>query len=122
MDDTQCGFKAISRDCAQQLLPMVKDTGWFWDTELLLMARKGGWKIAFVPVRWLEDRREHIRRLLHIFGIAGTAVFFLLIGRDYLVHGTQPVFFWLAAMRCGGLALVRAKGQGVGRVGGARAR
>lgn len=52
---------------------------------------------------YLEDRREHIRRLLHIFGIAGTAVFFLLIGRDYLVHGTEPVFFWLATMRSAGL-------------------
>jgi glycosyltransferase involved in cell wall biosynthesis len=61
LDDTQCGFKAISRDCAQQLLPMVRDTGWFWDTELLLMARKGGWKLAFVPVRWLEDTDSRVK-------------------------------------------------------------
>jgi len=60
LSDTQCGFKAISRDCAQQLLPMVHDTGWFWDTELLLMARKGGWKIAFVPVRWVEDTDSRV--------------------------------------------------------------
>jgi glycosyltransferase involved in cell wall biosynthesis len=61
LDDTQCGFKAIRRDCAQQLLPMVRDTGWFWDTELLLMARKAGWKIAFVPVRWLEDPDSRVK-------------------------------------------------------------
>ena len=61
LNDTQCGFKAISRDCAQHLLPMVRDTGWFWDTELLLMARKGGWKLAFVPVRWLEDTDTRVK-------------------------------------------------------------
>src|SRR3990170_3459994 len=53
--DTQCGFKAASRDCARKLLPLVQDTGWFWDTEMLLLAAKGGWRVAFVPVRWLED-------------------------------------------------------------------
>jgi glycosyltransferase involved in cell wall biosynthesis len=61
LDDTQCGFKAIRRDCAQKLLPYVKDTGWFWDTELLLMARKGGWKVAFVPVRWVEDTDSRVK-------------------------------------------------------------
>jgi glycosyltransferase involved in cell wall biosynthesis len=61
LSDTQCGFKAIRRECAQQLLPMIRDTGWFWDTELLLMARKGGWKVAFVPVRWVEDRDSRVK-------------------------------------------------------------
>jgi glycosyltransferase involved in cell wall biosynthesis len=61
LDDTQCGFKAIGRDCAQHLLPMVRDTGWFWDTELLLMASKGGWKVAFVPVRWVEDTDSRVK-------------------------------------------------------------
>lgn len=61
LSDTQCGFKAVRRECAEKLLPMVKDTGWFWDTELLLMARKGGWKIAFVPVRWVEDKDSRVR-------------------------------------------------------------
>jgi glycosyltransferase involved in cell wall biosynthesis len=55
LSDTQCGFKTIRRDCAQHLLPLVQDTGWFWDTELLLLAQKGGWRVTFVPVRWLED-------------------------------------------------------------------
>jgi len=53
--DTQCGFKAASRAAAQRLLPLIRDTGWFWDTELLLLAAKGGWRITFVPVRWVED-------------------------------------------------------------------
>jgi glycosyltransferase involved in cell wall biosynthesis len=59
--DTQCGFKAISRDCARKLLPLVQDTGWFWDTELLLLAAKGGWRVTFVPVRWLEDTDSRVK-------------------------------------------------------------
>lgn len=59
--DTQCGFKAISREAAQKLLPMVKDTGWFWDTELLLMAAKSGWRVAFIPVRWVEDTDSRVK-------------------------------------------------------------
>ena len=61
LSDTQCGFKAVRRECAQHLLPMVQDTGWFWDTELLLMARKGGWTIAFLPVRWVEDPDSRVK-------------------------------------------------------------
>lgn len=59
--DTQCGFKAIRAECARRLLPHVRDTGWFWDTELLLLAAKGGWRIAFVPVRWVEDKDTRVR-------------------------------------------------------------
>ena len=59
--DTQCGFKAVSRACAQRLLPLVLDAGWFWDTELLLLAAKGGWKVTFVPVRWLEDPDSRVK-------------------------------------------------------------
>jgi glycosyltransferase involved in cell wall biosynthesis len=59
--DTQCGFKAIRRECAQKLLPLVEDTGWFWDTELLLLAAKGGWRVTFVPVRWLEDTDSRVK-------------------------------------------------------------
>ena len=36
--DAQCGFKAIRADVAQRLLPMVEDTGWFFDTEMLVLA------------------------------------------------------------------------------------
>jgi glycosyltransferase involved in cell wall biosynthesis len=59
--DTQCGFKAIGRECARQLLPLVQDPGWFWDTELLLLAAKGGWRVTFIPVRWLEDTDSRVK-------------------------------------------------------------
>jgi putative flippase GtrA len=53
--DAQCGFKAIRADRARELLPMVKDTGWFFDTELLVLAERSGMRIHEVPVDWTDD-------------------------------------------------------------------
>ncbi|MEV0791503.1 bifunctional glycosyltransferase family 2/GtrA family protein [Kribbella sp. NPDC050459] len=53
--DAQCGFKAIRADVAQELLPLVEDTSWFFDTELLVLAEKAGLRIHEVPVDWVDD-------------------------------------------------------------------
>jgi putative flippase GtrA len=53
--DAQCGFKAIRADVAARLLPMVEDTGWFFDTELLVLAERAGLRIHEVPVDWVDD-------------------------------------------------------------------
>jgi glycosyltransferase involved in cell wall biosynthesis len=53
--DAQCGFKAIRADVARRLLPSVADDGWFFDTELLLLAERNGLRIHEVPVDWIED-------------------------------------------------------------------
>ncbi|OYN76545.1 bifunctional glycosyltransferase family 2/GtrA family protein [Mycolicibacterium sphagni] len=53
--DAQCGFKAIRREVAQRLLPYVEDTGWFFDTELLVLAERSGLRIHEVPVDWIDD-------------------------------------------------------------------
>jgi putative flippase GtrA len=53
--DAQCGFKAIRRDVALVLLPLVEDTGWFFDTELLVLAQRAGLRIHEVPVDWVDD-------------------------------------------------------------------
>jgi len=53
--DAQCGFKAIRREVAQQLLPLVEDSDWFFDTELLVLAERAGLRIAEVPVDWVDD-------------------------------------------------------------------
>ena len=37
--DAQCGFKAVSREMCDKALPCVRSNGWFFDSELLLMAR-----------------------------------------------------------------------------------
>jgi putative flippase GtrA/GT2 family glycosyltransferase len=53
--DAQCGFKAIRRDVAAELLPLVEDTAWFFDTELLVLAERAGLRIHEVPVDWYDD-------------------------------------------------------------------
>jgi putative flippase GtrA len=53
--DAQCGFKAARRDVAHALLPLVEDDGWFFDTELLVLAEHNGLRIHEVPVDWVDD-------------------------------------------------------------------
>lgn len=61
--DAQCGFKAISRRAAQALLPWVENSHWFFDTELLVLAEKHGYRIHDLPVRWREDRDSTVKVL-----------------------------------------------------------
>ncbi len=60
--DAQCGFKAIRREVAEHLLPLVEDNAWFFDTELLVLAERSGLRIHEVPVDWIDDpdSRVHI--------------------------------------------------------------
>jgi len=53
--DAQCGFKAIRRQPAQALLPLTEDPGWFFDTELLVLAERAGLRIHEIPVDWIDD-------------------------------------------------------------------
>jgi putative flippase GtrA len=53
--DAQCGFKAMSSIAAKKLLPLVADGGWFFDTELLVLAERNGMRIHEVPVDWVDD-------------------------------------------------------------------
>ncbi|WIM97029.1 glycosyltransferase family 2 protein [Actinoplanes oblitus] len=65
--DAQCGFKAIRADVARRLLPMVEDTGWFFDTEMLVLAERAGLRIHEVPVDWVDDPDSRV-------DIAATAI------------------------------------------------
>ena len=62
--DAQCGFKAIRTDIARLLLPAITDDGWFFDTELLLLAEHNGLRVHEVPVDWVDDpdSRVDVRR------------------------------------------------------------
>ncbi len=65
--DAQCGFKAMRADVARRLLPFVADTGWFFDTELLVIAERAGLRIHEVPVDWIDDPDSRV-------DVIGTAI------------------------------------------------
>ncbi|MEU6260243.1 bifunctional glycosyltransferase family 2/GtrA family protein [Streptomyces sp. NPDC047043] len=84
--DAQCGFKAVRRDVAVRLLPLVQDSAWFFDTELLVIAERAGLRIHEVPVDWVDDPDSRVdilaTALADLRGIAR-------IGR-HLARGTLP--------------------------------
>jgi glycosyltransferase involved in cell wall biosynthesis len=59
--DAQCGFKAVTRRVIEEVVPQVKDQGWFFDTELLVLAEKQGYKIKEIPVTWSEDDDSRVK-------------------------------------------------------------
>jgi len=59
--DAQCGFKAIRADKARLLLPLTRDTGWFFDSELLVLAERAGLRIHEVPVDWVDDPDSRVK-------------------------------------------------------------
>ena len=59
--DAQCGFKAIRTDVARAIVPLVKNTGWFFDTELLIIAQRSGYRIRELPVHWEDDPDTRVK-------------------------------------------------------------
>jgi putative flippase GtrA len=76
--DAQCGFKAVRRDALEQLLGEVQDNGWFFDTELLVLAQRRGLRIHEVPVDWVDDPDSRVdivsTALTDLRGVARLAV------------------------------------------------
>jgi putative flippase GtrA len=89
--DAQCGFKAIRGDVAARLLPVVEDTGWFFDTEMLVLAERAGLRIHEVPVDWVDDPDSRV-------DIVSTAVADLK-GIARLARGLSTGRIPLAALR-----------------------
>jgi hypothetical protein len=67
VQDAQCGFKAISKDAAAELLPLCREDAWLFDTELIAFAMKKGKRIVEVPVDWIEHRNPQRRSALRVF-------------------------------------------------------
>ncbi|HEY5223285.1 MAG TPA: glycosyltransferase [Microbacteriaceae bacterium] len=97
--DAQCGFKAISHDVAVRLLPLIEDNGWFFDTELLIVAERAGLRIHEVPVDWVDDThssveivataREDLKGLVRVgWSIARGRI---PLGEIYAEVGRQPL-------------------------------
>jgi putative flippase GtrA len=66
--DAQCGFKAVRADAARRLLPLTTDTGWFFDTELLVLAERAGLRIHEVPVDWIDDPDSRVNVIATALG------------------------------------------------------
>jgi len=107
VSDAQCGFKAMRGEVAQRLLPHVSDTGWFFDTELLMLAECVGLRIHEVPVDWIDDPEskvdvvptavEDIRGVLRVTsalirGRIPISAIYSELGRRPLVPAERPGF------------------------------
>ncbi|WP_374215941.1 dolichyl-phosphate beta-glucosyltransferase, partial [Frankia sp. AiPs1] len=85
--DAQCGFKAIRSDVAAHLLPHVADTGWFFDTELLVLAERCGLRVHEVPVDWVDDPDSRV----DIVATALADLRGIVRVRRAMANGTVPV-------------------------------
>lgn len=83
--DHQCGFKSFSRNLVDLLSKEAKSDSWFWDTEVIVLARKFRFKIKEIPVHWTEKKgaRTPLRRLMQDVWLHGTGLIRLLY-RVYL--------------------------------------
>jgi dolichyl-phosphate beta-glucosyltransferase len=59
--DTQCGFKGFSRAAAHDLFGRQRVTSIVFDVELIYLARRRGYRIAVVPIRWADKRGSRMR-------------------------------------------------------------
>jgi glycosyltransferase AglD len=81
ISDHQCGFKAFSRRAVMTVLPLTRENGWAWDTEIIVYLKSLGWKIAEMPVSWKEMKSERtpIRRLIDDIWEQGFALVRILV-------------------------------------------
>jgi glycosyltransferase involved in cell wall biosynthesis len=59
--DAQCGFKVLTRQVVEHILPQVQDQAWFLDTEMLVLAERQGYRIKDLPVKWDEDDDSRVK-------------------------------------------------------------
>ena len=81
ISDHQCGFKAFSRRAVMTVLPLTRENGWAWDTEVIVYLRSLGWKMAEIPVSWKEmkSKRTPIKRLVTDICEQGPALIRILV-------------------------------------------
>lgn len=106
--DAQCGFKAIRADVANKLLPHIVDNGWFFDTELLIIAERSGLRIHEIPVDWVDDpdsrvdikqtALDDVRGLIRVAnslirGLIPVQAIYAELGRRPIAPRARPSFF-----------------------------
>lgn len=68
--DAPCGFKAINQKIKAEILPKVKNNEWFFDSELVILAERLGYKIKEIPVRWEEKDEKGRKSRVSIFSLS----------------------------------------------------
>lgn len=68
ISDAQCGFKGVNRKVVRNLLPNIRDNAWFFDSELLIVGEKTGYKIFQQPVLWIDNPGSTVRVLKTVYG------------------------------------------------------
>ena len=81
ISDHQCGFKAFSRRAVMTVLPLTRENGWAWDTEVIVYLKSLGWRMAEIPVSWKEmkSKRTPIKRLVMDICEQGPALVRILV-------------------------------------------
>ena len=74
LHDHQCGFKSFKRESLFAIMDAVKDTHWFWDTELLVRAQRAGYRIREFPVEWKHGGATKVNLIKDVFGM-GSSIF-----------------------------------------------
>jgi glycosyltransferase involved in cell wall biosynthesis len=59
--DAQCGFKVLTRQVVDHIVPQIQDQSWFFDTEMLVLAERQGYRIKDLPVKWDEDDDSRVK-------------------------------------------------------------
>jgi dolichyl-phosphate beta-glucosyltransferase len=72
--DTQCGFKLFRSAVAQDLFSRMRMNGFSFDVEVLVMARRGGYRVAEVPVNWTHRPGSKVRLTLDSLQMAADLV------------------------------------------------
>ena len=72
--DHQCGFKSFRREALFSLIDDIKDTHWFWDTELLIRAQRKGFKVKEFPIVWKHGGATKVNLVKDVFGM-GSQIF-----------------------------------------------
>jgi dolichyl-phosphate beta-glucosyltransferase len=63
--DTQCGFKLFRGPVARELFGQVRTAGFAFDVEVLHLARRSGYQVREVPVRWMNSATTRVDPFRH---------------------------------------------------------
>jgi dolichyl-phosphate beta-glucosyltransferase len=72
--DTQCGFKLFRSTVAQDLFSRMRMNGFSFDVEVLVMARRKGYRVAEIPVNWTHRPGSKVRLTLDSLQMAADLV------------------------------------------------